>query len=167
MISGSGNVAIYATEKATTAGSKGCGSVDSNGYVYDPEGIKLDVVKQIKEVERKRIKEYAERVPSATYTEGCAGIWSVKCDIALPALPRTSWTAMPQRPLSQNGVIAVAEGANMPCTPEAVAAFPGGRRAVWTGKSCKRRRCSYFRAGDEPELHEIFLDLRGSGRKTP
>ena len=125
VISGSGNVAIYATEKATQLGAKVVALSDSNGYVYDPEGIKLDVVKQIKEVERKRIKEYAERVPSATYTEGCKGIWTIKCDIALPCATQNELDEEAAKALIANGVIAVAEGANMPCTPEAVAAFQG------------------------------------------
>ena len=84
VVSGSGNVAIYANQKATELGAKVVAMSDSNGYVYDPNGIDLAVVKQIKEVERGRIKEYAERVPGSTYTEGCKGIWTVKCDIALP-----------------------------------------------------------------------------------
>ena len=83
-ISGSGNVAIYATEKAQEMGAKVVALSDSNGYIYDPNGIKLDVVKQIKEVERGRIKEYVNRVDGATYTEGCKGIWTIKCDVALP-----------------------------------------------------------------------------------
>ena len=125
VISGSGNVAIYATEKATQLGAKVVALSDSNGYVYDPEGIKLDVVKQIKEVRRGRIKEYAERVPSATYTEGCKGIWTIKCDIALPCATQNELDEEAAKALIANGVIAVAEGANMPCTPEAVAAFQG------------------------------------------
>jgi len=84
VISGSGNVAIYATEKAQQLGAKVVALSDSNGYVYDPDGIKLDTVKQIKEVERKRISEYVKYHPNAKYTEGCSGIWSVKCDVALP-----------------------------------------------------------------------------------
>ena len=84
VISGSGNVAIYACEKAQEMGAKVVAMYDSNGYIYDKEGIKLDVVKQIKEVERARIKEYAARVPGAEYHEGCKGIWTVKCDVALP-----------------------------------------------------------------------------------
>ena len=84
VVSGSGNVAIYAAEKAMELGAKVIAMSDSNGYVVDNDGIKLDVVKQIKEVERKRIKEYAERVEGAQYHEGCKGIWTVKCDIALP-----------------------------------------------------------------------------------
>ena len=92
VISGSGNVAIYATQKATELGGKVIALSDSNGYIYDENGINLDVVKQIKEVERGRIKEYAQRVPGSVYTEG-KGIWSIKCDIALPTLHRTSLTA--------------------------------------------------------------------------
>ena len=84
VISGSGNVAIYAAQKATEFGAKVVAMSDSNGYIYDPNGVNLDVIKQIKEVERARIKEYVARVEGATYTEGCRGIWSVKCDIALP-----------------------------------------------------------------------------------
>ncbi|MDY4963113.1 MAG: NADP-specific glutamate dehydrogenase, partial [Ruminococcus callidus] len=84
VISGSGNVAIYANQKATELGAKVVAMSDSNGYIYDPNGINLDVVKQIKEVERGRIKEYVNRVQGATYTEGCKGIWTIKCDIALP-----------------------------------------------------------------------------------
>ena len=123
VISGSGNVAIYATEKATELGAKVVALSDSQGYVYDPEGIKLDVVKQIKEVERGRISEYAKRVPSATYTEGCRGIWSIKCDIALPCATQNELNGEEAKQLIANGVMAVAEGANMPSTPEAVEAF--------------------------------------------
>ena len=123
VVSGSGNVAIYATQKATQLGGKVVALSDSNGYVYDPEGIQLDVVKQIKEVERGRIKEYADRVPGASYTEGCAGIWSIKCDIALPCATQNELDGEAAKTLISNGVMAVAEGANMPSTPEAVAAF--------------------------------------------
>lgn len=123
VISGSGNVAIYATEKATQLGGKVVALSDSNGYVYDPEGIQLDVVKQIKEVERGRIKEYAQRVSSATYTEGCSGIWTIKCDVALPCATQNELDENSAKALIENGVIAVAEGANMPSTPEAIAAF--------------------------------------------
>ena len=123
VVSGSGNVAIYATQKATQLGGKVVAMSDSNGYVYDPEGIQLDVVKQIKEVERGRIKEYANRVPSATYTEGCAGIWSIKCDIALPCATQNELNEEAAKTLVENGVMAVAEGANMPSTPEAIAVF--------------------------------------------
>ncbi len=123
VISGSGNVAIYANQKATELGGKVVAMSDSNGYVHDPEGIKLDVVKQIKEVERGRIKEYADRVSSATYTEGCSGIWTIPCDVALPCATQNELDEKSAKTLIDNGVIAVAEGANMPSTPEAIAAF--------------------------------------------
>ena len=123
VISGSGNVAIYACEKATQLGGKVIAMSDSNGYVYDKDGIKLDVVKQIKEVERGRIKEYAERVPGAVYTEGCRGIWSIPCDIALPCATQNDINEECAKQLVANGVIAVAEGANMPSTPEAIAVY--------------------------------------------
>mgnify|MGYP000530735012 CR=1 FL=1 len=123
VISGSGNVAIYATEKAQEYGAKVVALSDSSGYVYDPNGIQLDVVKQIKEVERARISEYAKRVPSAEFTPGCQGIWSIKCDVALPCATQNELDGKDADMLIANGVIAVAEGANMPCTPEAVRKF--------------------------------------------
>ena len=123
VISGSGNVAIYATEKATELGGKVVALSDSNGYIYDPNGIKLDVVKQIKEVERGRIKEYVNRVDGAEYHEGCSGIWTIKCDIALPCATQNEIDEASAKALISNGVIAVAEGANMPSTPEAIEAF--------------------------------------------
>ena len=123
VISGSGNVAIYANQKATQLGAKVVAMSDSNGYVYDPKGIDLAVVKQIKEVERGRIKEYANRVKGAEYHEGCSGIWTVKCDIALPCATQNEINEASAKALIANGVIAVGEGANMPSTPEAIAAF--------------------------------------------
>ena len=123
VISGSGNVAIYATEKATELGAKVIALSDSNGYIHDPNGIKLDVVKQIKEVERGRIKEYVNRVDGAEYHEGCRGIWSLKCDIALPCATQNELNGDEAKQLVANGVKAVAEGANMPSTPEAVETF--------------------------------------------
>ena len=123
VISGSGNVAIYANEKATALGAKVVAMSDSNGYIYDENGIDLAVVKQIKEVERGRIKEYAARVKGAKYVEGCRGIWSVKCDIALPCATQNELNSEEAAMLIKNGVIAVAEGANMPSTPEAIEAF--------------------------------------------
>ncbi len=119
VISGSGNVAIYACEKATQLGAKVVALSDSNGYIYDPNGIQLDVVKDIKEVKRGRIKEYAERVSGAQYHEG-KGIWTIPCDIALPCATQNELTGEDARTLAANGVIAVCEGANMPCTPEAI-----------------------------------------------
>ncbi len=123
VISGSGNVAIYATEKAQEMGAKVVALSDSSGYVYDKDGIKLDVVKQIKEVERGRISEYAKRVDGAVYTPGCKGIWTIPCDIALPCATQNELDGESAKALIANGVMAVAEGANMPSTPEAVEAL--------------------------------------------
>ena len=123
VVSGSGNVAIYATEKITQMGGKVVAMSDSNGYIHDPDGIKLDVVKQLKEVERKRIKEYVKAVPTATYTEGCAGIWTIPCQIALPCATQNEINEASAKALIAGGVEAVGEGANMPSTLEATAAF--------------------------------------------
>ena len=122
-VSGSGNVAIYATEKVHQLGGKVVAMSDSNGYVYDPDGIKLDTVKQIKEVERKRIKEYVKYHPNAQYFEGCSGIWSIKCDIALPCATQNELDEQAANTLVANGCFAVGEGANMPSTPEAIDVF--------------------------------------------
>ena len=123
LVSGSGNVAIYACEKATQLGGKVVAMSDSNGYVYDPDGIDLPLMKQIKEVERKRIKEYAQRRPGAQYHEGCSGIWNVPCHIALPCATQNEINEASAKALIANGCFAVAEGANMPCTPEAISAI--------------------------------------------
>ena len=123
VISGSGNVAIYANEKATQLGAKVIAMSDSSGYVVDENGIDLDVMKQIKEVERGRINVYAERVPGAKFTPGCAGIWTVPCDIVLPCATQNELDGESAKVLIANGVKAVAEGANMPSTPEAIEAF--------------------------------------------
>lgn len=122
-ISGSGNVAIYACEKATQLGAKVITMSDSNGYIVDNNGIDLDLVKKLKEVERKRIKEYVSVHPEAEYHEGCRGVWSVKCDIALPCATQNELDEEAAKVLIANGVIAVCEGANMPTTPEAILEF--------------------------------------------
>ena len=118
-ISGSGNVAIYACEKATQLGAKVVTMSDSNGFVYDPEGIDLDLVKDIKEVRRGRIKEYVEKHPNATYTPN-ARPWTVPCDIALPCATQNELDLEDAKALVANKVFAVCEGANMPTTPEAI-----------------------------------------------
>jgi glutamate dehydrogenase (NADP+) len=120
VVSGSGNVAIYAMEKAQEFGAKVVACSDSNGYVFDPEGIDVALVKQIKEVERGRIKEYAARKASATYTEGCKGIWTIKCDIALPCATQQELDLESAKALVANGVKLVGEGANMPSTLDAI-----------------------------------------------
>ncbi len=123
VISGSGNVAIYATQKVHELGGKVVALSDSNGYIYDPDGIKLDTVQQIKEVERKRISEYVKHHPNAKYTEGCSGIWTIKCDIALPCATQNELDEAGAKALVANGCFAVGEGANMPSTPEAIEVF--------------------------------------------
>ncbi len=119
VVSGSGNVAIYAAQKATELGGLVVAMSDSNGYVVDEKGIDLAVVKQIKEVERGRIKEYAARVPGASYTEGFRGIWTVKCDIALPCATQNELDLDGAKALVASKCFAVCEGANMPTTLEA------------------------------------------------
>lgn len=122
-LSGSGNVAIYACEKATQLGAKVITMSDSNGYIVDKNGIDLDLIKELKEVERKRIKEYVSVHTDAEYHEGCSGVWSTKCDIALPCATQNEIDEESAKKLVENGVIAVCEGANMPSTPEAVLVF--------------------------------------------
>ncbi len=123
VVSGSGNVAIYAAEKITQMGGKVVAMSDSNGYVHDPDGIDLALVKEIKEVRRGRIREYVQQRPSATYTEGCRGIWTVPCQIALPCATQNELDLDGARALIASGVIAVGEGANMPTTLEATHAL--------------------------------------------
>lgn len=123
VVSGSGNVAIYAAEKATELGAKVVALSDSNGYIYDKNGIDLDAVKQIKEVERKRIKEYLNYHKDAEYHEGCKGVWTIKCDVALPCATQNEIDEESAKILVANGVTAVGEGANMPSTPEAIETF--------------------------------------------
>ncbi|MDR0883124.1 MAG: NADP-specific glutamate dehydrogenase [Oscillospiraceae bacterium] len=120
VISGSGNVAIYAHQKATQLGGKVVAMSDSAGYIYDPRGVDLDVIQQLKEVERVRISEYVNRVRGAEYHEGSAGIWSIPCQIALPCATQNELDLESAKTLVKNGLIALAEGANMPTQPDAV-----------------------------------------------
>ena len=173
VISGSGNVAIYATQKATELGAKVVALSDSNGYVYDADGIKLDVVKQIKEVERGRISEYAKRVPGSVYTEGCKGIWTIKCDVALPCATQNELDGESADALIANGVIAVAEGANMPSTPEATekflnagvlfgpakAANAGGVATSGLEMSQNSERLSWTFEEVDSKLHNIMVNI--------
>ncbi|HIT32534.1 MAG TPA: NADP-specific glutamate dehydrogenase [Candidatus Enterenecus stercoripullorum] len=123
VISGSGNVAIYANQKATQLGGKVVAMCDSNGYIVDENGIDYQVIQEIKEVKRDRIKTYLNYVPTAKYVEGCAGIWTVPCDIALPCATQNELDEASAKALIANGCIGVFEGANMPCTPEAITAI--------------------------------------------
>ena len=123
VVSGSGNVAIYATEKVHQLGGKVIALSDSGGYIVDENGIDLDTVKRIKEIERGRIREYVQAHPKAQYTEGWQGIWTVPCDVALPSATQNEIDEAAAQALVKNGCIAVGEGANMPSTPEAVEVF--------------------------------------------
>ena len=134
VVSGSGNVAIYATEKVHQLGGKVVALNDSTGYIYDENGINLDVVKDIKEVRRGRIKEYVDAVPSAKYTEG-KGIWTIKCDVALPCATQNELQLEDAKVLVANGCMAVAEGANMPTTIEATEYFQANGVLFMPGKA--------------------------------
>lgn len=135
IVSGSGNVAIYACEKAQQLGAKVVAMYDSNGYIYDKNGIDVDVVRQIKEVERGRIKEYAVRVKGAEYFEGCKGIWSIPCDVALPCATQNEIDKESAELLVKNGVRYVAEGANMPSTLEAIDVFKRAKTVYLPAKA--------------------------------
>ena len=123
VISGSGNVAIYACQKAQSLGAKVVTMSDSNGYVYDPNGIDLAYVKELKEVRRGRIKEYAETHAGATYVADCSKVWTVPCDIALPCATQNEINKESAEALVKNGCTVVCEGANMPSTPEAIEVY--------------------------------------------
>lgn len=123
VISGSGNVAIYASKKTAELGGTVVALSDSGGYIYDKDGIDLAAIQQIKEIDRQRISAYLNYRPNAVYTEGCSGIWNVKCDIALPCATQNELDFEAAKALVANGCFGVGEGANMPCTPEAVDLF--------------------------------------------
>ena len=179
VISGSGNVAIYANEKATKLGAKVVAMSDSNGYIYDKNGINLDVVKQIKEVERGRIKEYAERVKGAEYHEGCRGIWSVKCDIAMPCATQNELNLEEVKTLVKNGCFAVCEGANMPTELEAAkylienkiiftpakASNAGGVATSGLEMSQNSLRLSWSFEEVDERLHNIMINIFNASYK--
>ena len=123
IVSGSGNVAIYANQKCTQLGGKVIAMSDSNGYIVDENGIDYKVIQEIKEVKRERIKTYLDYVPSAKYVEGCSGIWTIPCDIAMPCATQNEIGESSANALIANGCIGVFEGANMPSTPGAIAAY--------------------------------------------
>ena len=173
VISGSGNVAIFACEKATALGAKVVALSDSNGYIHDPNGIQLDVVKDIKLGHRGRIKEYAQRVPGSTYTEGFRGIWTIPCDIALPCATQNEITAAEAEKIVKGGAMAVAEGANMPSTPEAIeiiqkagllfapakAANAGGVATSALEMSQNSMRYSWTFEEVDAKLHDIMVNI--------
>jgi glutamate dehydrogenase (NADP+) len=134
VVSGSGNVAIYTIEKIHQLGGKVVACSDSNGYVYDEEGIDLDVVKLLKEVQRRRIKEYVEHRPDAVYTEK-GDIWEIPCELAMPSATENEISGRDAKLLVENGCVAVGEGANMPTTPEGVKIFLDAKIAFGPGKA--------------------------------
>ena len=172
VVSGSGNVAIYATEKAQSYGAKVVALSDSNGWVYDAEGIDLDAVKEIKDVKRGRIKEYLSYRPNAEYHEG-RGIWSVKCDIALPCATQNELHLDDAKQLVANGCFLVAEGANMPTTLEATqylqengvyfapgkAANAGGVATSALEMSQNSQRMSWSFEEVDNKLHDIMIKI--------
>lgn len=173
VISGSGNVATYACQKATQLGGKVIAMSDSNGYIVDENGIDYKVIKEIKEVKRARIKTYLDYVPTAKYVEGCRGIWSVTCDIALPCATQNELNGDEAKTLIANGVKAVAEGANMPSTPEAVEAFQaagvkfgpakaanaGGVATSGLEMSQNSQRLSWTFDEVDAKLHDIMVNI--------
>ena len=172
IVTGSGNVAIYAVEKAQQLGGKVVAMCDSNGYIYDPEGIKLDIVKDIKEVKRGRIKEYADRVEGATYTAG-TGIWNIKCDVYLPCATQNELALDGAKTLVANGCKYVVEGANMPTTLDATtylqengvlfmpgkAANAGGVATSALEMSQNSMRLSWTAEEVDEKLHGIMVDI--------
>ena len=175
VISGSGNVAIYATEKAQSFGANVVALSDSNGYIHDPDDIELDIVKQIKEVERGRIKEYVNRTShkNVTYTEGYKGIWTIKCDIALPCATQNEIDGESAQILVNNGCWCVSEGANMPSTPDAIntylangllygpakAANAGGVATSGLEMSQNSERLSWTFEEVDEKLHGIMVSI--------
>ncbi len=180
VVSGSGNVAIYAVEKATSLGARVVAMSDSNGYIYDKNGIDLDLVKEIKEIKRGRISDYAASHADAVYTEGCSGIWSVKCDIALPCATQNEIDKASAEALVANGVLAVAEGANMPSTAEAIAVFQnagilfapakaanaGGVATSALEMSQNSMRYSWTFEEVDAKLHDIMVGIYNNASKA-
>jgi glutamate dehydrogenase (NADP+) len=157
-VSGAGNVATYAIQKAQQLGANVVTCTDSTGWIYDPDGIDVATLKDIKEVRRARLTEYKAARPNAIYHEG-KGVWTTKCDIALPCATQNELTIDDAKTLKANGCLAVCEGANMPTTLEATKYIQSNGMLFSTRQSIQCRRRCYFRSGDEPELRETFLDL--------
>lgn len=179
VVSGAGNVAVYAAEKAFQLGGKVVAMSDSDGYVYDSDGIKLDIVKKIKEVQRKRISVYADEVKTARYRAG-KGIWTISCDVALPCATQNELDGDDARALIKNGVTAVAEGANMPSTPEAVKAFleagiafgpakaanAGGVATSGLEMAQNSQRLSWSFEEVDKKLHAIMINIYNNAKSA-
>ncbi|MCL2799885.1 MAG: NADP-specific glutamate dehydrogenase [Endomicrobia bacterium] len=180
VISGSGNVAIYAAQKAQSLGAKVIAMSDSNGYIYDADGIKLDIVRKLKEVERKRISEYAKEVKSAKYSDGCFDIWTVPCDVALPCATQNELDGKSAQTLVKNGCIAVSEGANMPSTPEAVKVFLDAKISFGPGKAANAggvatsglemsqnsQRLAWTFDEVDAKLHQIMINIHNTAKNA-
>ncbi len=173
VISGSGNVAIYANQKATQLGALVVAMSDSDGYILDERGIDYQIIREIKEVRRARIKTYLDYVPDAKYVPGCGNIWSIPCDVALPCATQNELDGAAARTLAENGCFAVAEGANMPCTPEAEALFQNKGILYGPGKAANAggvavsglemtqnsTRLSWSFQEVDRQLHEIMKNI--------
>ena len=180
VISGSGNVAIYAHEKATQLGAKVIAMSDSSGYIIDRDGIKLDTIKKLKEVERRRIKDYLTYHKDAEFVEGFQGIWDVKCDIALPCATQNEISLAQAEKMVKNGVIAVGEGANMPCLDEAVEYFLENKVLLGPGKAANAggvatsalemsqnsMRLAWTFEEVDKKLHEIMKNIFKESKKA-
>ena len=180
VISGSGNVAIYAHEKATELGAKVIAMSDSSGYIIDRNGIKLDTIKKLKEVERRRIKDYLTYHKDAEFVEGFQGIWDVKCDIALPCATQNEISLAQAEKMVKNGVIAVGEGANMPCLDEAVEYFLANKVLLGPGKAANAggvatsalemsqnsMRLAWTFEEVDKKLHEIMKNIFKEAKKA-
>ena len=180
VISGSGNVAIYAHEKATQLGAKVIAMSDSSGYIIDRDGIKLDTIKKLKEVERRRIKDYLTYHKDAEFVEGFQGIWDVKCDIALPCATQNEISLAQAEKMVKNGVIAVGEGANMPCLDEAVEYFLANKVLLGPGKAANAggvatsalemsqnsMRLAWTFEEVDKKLHEIMKNIFKEAKKA-
>ncbi|WFA04031.1 NADP-specific glutamate dehydrogenase [Bacillus sp. HSf4] len=179
VVSGSGNVAIYAMEKAAAFGAKVVACSDSDGYVYDQNGIHLDTVKRLKESENKRLSEYVKTHPEARYVPGCSGVWSVPCDIALPCATQNEIDEQAAETLIMNGVKAIGEGANMPCDQDAVrrfldagilfapakAANAGGVAVSALEMAQNSARLRWTAEETDARLHAIMTDIYRSSKK--
>ncbi|WP_310230271.1 NADP-specific glutamate dehydrogenase [Brevibacillus nitrificans] len=180
VVSGSGNVSIYAMEKAMQLGASVVACSDSNGYIYDKNGINLKTVKRLKEVERKRISDYVKEHPHAEYREGCSGIWEIPCDVALPCATQNEIDANSARILVKNGVRAIGEGANMPSTLEAIEVFlqsgvlfgpakaanAGGVSVSALEMAQNSMRLAWTFEEVDAKLHEIMINIYRTSMKA-
>jgi glutamate dehydrogenase (NADP+) len=179
VVSGSGNVAIYAIEKLHSLGARVIACSDSDGYIVDEQGINLELLKEIKEVNRKRISDYADRISHARYVED-GNLWDVPCQLAVPCATQNELNGRDARKLVNNACIAVAEGANMPCTPDAARIFLDAGVAYGVGKAANAggvatsalemqqnaTRDSWTFEHTENRLDQIMVDIHRTCHQT-